>query len=153
ALLGDLQRLAHLHQHGHQQPQQQEVAHDQRDVGQSAAEDEERQETADERGERDPPSAEKGDEPAHPARGPSRSAMRRAPPPPPSARTHSSTSAPAACVRRWAPTSSSAPARTSPVSAQISRRTRAMEASPSATRMMVSTYCSLIIAPGRPAAG
>src|SRR5207244_1921483 len=137
----------------HQQPEQQQIADDQRDAWQATAKDEQRQDPADEGRERDAPPPEERNELAHPAGGPRCAAMRRATASSRSARIHSSTSRPAAWVRRWAETSSSASARTSALSAQISRSTRAMEASPSATPMIVATYCSLIIARERRAAG
>src|SRR5438477_9781043 len=118
----------------HQEPEQQQVADDQAHARQAAAEHEEREETADEGRERDAPGPREGQD--HPG-GPRRSTMARATSSRRSACTQSSTSAVAAVARRWAPTRSSALPRTPLSSAQISRSTRAMDASRAATSRMV----------------
>ena len=139
-LLGGCQRAAHLHQHRHQQPEQEQVADDQADVREAAAKHEQRERARRRARQIEiPHRRSQAQNAAHPG-GPSRSTIRRAtvvaraaP-----ARTRARRPRRRACGggRR---TSSSAPARTAPSSAQISRSTPAMEASRSATWTIAST--------------
>src|SRR3989449_1174869 len=143
APLRDDQRVPYLDEDRDEEPEQEQVADDQAHVRQATAEHEEGEETAEEGRERDAPGLREGED--HPG-GPRRSTMARATSSRRSACTQSSTSAAADVARRWAPTKSSALARTPPSSAQISRSTRAMDASRSATSRIVRTYSSVSIA-------
>src|SRR5439155_11633281 len=134
-----LERPPHLHDEHEEQPQQQDVTDDPADVAQLPTEDEEREQAADERREGDAPSAEEGGESAY-LDDVRASAIRRATSSRRSAAMHSRRSLASAWPARRATTRSSAIERTGPSSAQISRRTRAMETSRAATSRMTSTY-------------
>src|SRR5438445_537786 len=134
APLRDDQRVPYLDEDRDEEPEQEQVADDQAHVRQATAEHEEGEETADEGRGRDTPGLREGQD--HPG-GPRRSTMARATSSRRSACPQSSTSAAAAVARRWAPTRSSALPRTPLSSTQISRSTRAMEASRAATSRMV----------------
>src|SRR5919197_1077667 len=131
-----------LSQDGQKQPQHQQVADDPADVLDLAAKDEEGEQPADERGQGEAPSAEPAKD-SHPD-GPRASAIRRATSSRRRAATHSSTSRAVSRARRCAATSSSALARTAASRPQISRRTRAIDGSRSATWRIVLTYSALV---------
>src|SRR5256712_12887955 len=148
------ERLAHLGEEGEDQAEQQQVTHDPGDVRQAAAEEEEREDAAGQRAERDAPLGEPCNRGIHTGGGvvgspgsgaraaASRSAMRWATASRLSASMQSITSPAAECTRRCAATKSSALDRTTVSRLTISRRTRAMEASRSAICTIASTYSS-----------